>query len=115
MGMRSGFLLLSLGVIGCGQAVTAHPVEGRSGAYEIECVNAAKCVAKAREVCGARFDVVSEWEHPLILPDAHPGSHGEPLLIPQQMFAWNGSSSNTGPSDAASAAPLHRLDVVCAN
>jgi hypothetical protein len=115
MGMRSGSLLLSLVIVGCGQVVTADPVEGRSGAYEIECLKAATCVAKAHEVCGARFDVVSEWEHPIVMPDAHPGYRGQPRHFAHQVSGWEGYSSNTGPSDAATAPPLHRLDVVCAN
>lgn len=101
--------------VGCGQAVTAHPMEGRANAYEIECVEAARCTAKAREVCGKAYDVVAEWEHPIVLPDAHPAHRDYPRLAAQRVSTWETYSSNTGPSDASTAPPLHRMDVVCSN
>lgn len=115
MGLRSSVLLLLLGAFGCGQAVTAHSVEGRSNAYEIECVQQAKCVAKAHEVCGERFEVLSKSEHPLALPDARPGSRDYPQHAAQQVSGWEAYSSNTGPSDAATVPPLRRLAVACVN
>jgi hypothetical protein len=115
MSARSGLWLVIFGAVGCGQAVTAHRVEGRPNAYEIECLQAAHCTAKAREVCGRTFDVVAEWEHPIILPDARPTQRDYPRLAAQQVSSWEAYSSHTGPSDAATAPPLHRLDVVCRN
>jgi hypothetical protein len=115
MVLRAGWLLPFFVSVGCGQTVTAHAVEGRAGAYEIECVEEARCVAKAREVCGERYQVLSKWEHPIILPEARPGAREYPRHFAQQVSDWEAYSSNTGPSDAATAPPLRGLDVVCVN
>jgi hypothetical protein len=119
MGARAGILLLVLGSFGCGTAATARSVEGKTSAYEIECVLAANCVAKAREVCGERFHVVSRWERPMALPDARPdtrpGARDYPHQFAQRVAEWETHSSMTGPSDVATAPPLRGLDVVCVN
>jgi hypothetical protein len=115
MGARPGILLLVFGSFGCGTAATAHPVEGKASAYEIECIIAANCVAKAREVCGERFEVVSRWERPMVLPDARPGLRDYPQHFAQRVAEWETYSSTTGPSDAATEPPLRGLDVLCVN
>jgi hypothetical protein len=115
MGRRVGILLLVLGSFGCWTAATARSVEGKPSAYEIECVLATNCVAKAREVCGERFEVVSRWERPMALPDARPGLHDHPPHFGQRVAEWDAPSSITGPSDAATTPPLRGLDVVCVN
>ena len=115
MDMRAGWLLLFFGSVGCGQAVTARAVDGRPNAYEIECVQEASCVAKAREVCGEHYQVLSKWEHPIVLPEARPASREHPQHFAQQVSDWEAYSSHTGPSDAATALPLRGLDVMCVN
>jgi hypothetical protein len=115
MGTRAGILLLVLGSLGCGTVATARSVEGKARAYEIECVLAANCVAKAREVCGARFHVVSRWERPMVLPDARPGPRDYPQHFAHRVGDLAATSPVTGPSDATTAPPLRGLDVVCVN
>jgi hypothetical protein len=92
-----------------------HTAEGRPDAYEIECVKQGGCVAKAREVCGERFHVLSAWEQRLAMPDARPDLRDYPRLGAEQVAEWEGYSTNTGPSDAARALPLYGINVVCVN
>jgi hypothetical protein len=108
-------MLLLLGPFGCGTVATARSVEGKASAYEIECVLADNCVAKAHQVCGERFQVVSKWERPMVIPDARPGRRGYPQHFAQPVADWEAYSSTTGPSDAAIAPPLRGLNVVCVN
>jgi hypothetical protein len=112
---RAALVLSLLGSFACGQVATVRTAEGRPDAYEIECVKAAGCVAKAREVCGERFDVVSEWEQPLAMPDGRPALPDYPRVVPQQVAEWQGYSTNTGPSDGARAMPVYGINVVCVN
>jgi hypothetical protein len=110
-----------LAVVGCGKAVTSEPVTGKLGGYAIECAEKAHCVARAEQVCGGRYEVVSEWAQPALLPDlpASDAMGSGPLLArpvhtAPRVAAWQEPSGNTGPA-LSDPALLRGLEILCVN
>lgn len=116
MSVRAGLLLLLLGSFGCGKAVTSEPLSGRSGGYEIECARKAECVARAEQVCAGRYEVVSAWTQPALLPELPAPDPLLPLraLSPPANSRRHVTSSNTGPA-ISDPALVSRLEVHCVN
>jgi hypothetical protein len=118
---RVAWFSLMVVVAGCGKAATSEPVEGKPGGYAIECAEKAHCVARAQQVCGGRYQVVSEWAQPALLPDlpASDAMGSGPLLArptygAPRVAAWQAPSGNTGPA-LSDPALLRGLEVVCVN